>query len=59
MNNDPQGQNIEIGDVPIDEAERRLNLCPECLQNDGYHDSWCENVMAVRDRAEPHGSPTT
>ena len=25
-----------------DEVERRLTLCPDCLQFDG-HEAWCEN----------------
>lgn len=40
-----------IGDMPVYEAERRLNLCPDCLQNDGYHESWCQNVMVPKTNA--------
>lgn len=29
------------------EVERRLNLCPDCLQYDGYHGPNCENEENV------------
>lgn len=31
---------------PMSEIERRINLCPDCLQFDDYHESDCTNVMA-------------
>jgi hypothetical protein len=32
--------------LPVDEARRRLSLCPDCVQFD-YHDTDCENVTNV------------